>query len=97
MRMRLDFALVAASVLAASVAVSTLSFAQQQGTTSGPAVGTPVVPGTAAQKENSAGGAGSSGSTSVQQGAVGVGAPGATAKPGTEGGPSPAPGTTRRQ
>jgi hypothetical protein len=85
--------------LASTLAVAILStpivavpaFAQQQGTTSGPAVGTPVVPGTAAQKDTT-----SSGATSVQQGAVGVGAPGATAKPGTEGGPSPRPGTPRQ-
>ena len=86
---RFGSALVTAWILA--VAIAAPASAQQQGTTSGPAVGTPVVPGTAAQKESR-----SSSATSVQQGAVGVGAPGATAKPGTEAGPSPHPGTSHQ-
>jgi hypothetical protein len=83
--MRLDHLTLGAGVLAAFVAITSSAFAQQQGTTSGPAVGTPVVPGTAAQKENPA----TTGGSNVHSGAVGVGAPGATAKPGTEGGPAP--------
>ena len=90
MTVRLASALAATILWTAGAAVPVL--AQQQGTTSGPAVGTPVVPGTAAQKDNTT----SSGATSVQQGAVGVGAPGATAKPGTEAGPAPRAGTSRQ-
>jgi len=90
--MTIRIASVFAAVVLSTPMMTVPGFAQQQGTTSGPAVGTPVIPGTAAQKDNAT----NSGATSVQQGAVGVGAPGATAKPGTEGGPSPRPGTPRQ-
>jgi hypothetical protein len=90
--MRLDRAIVAGSALVTFLAICTPVRAQQQGVTSGPAVGTAVVPSTAAQKDNPANSAGNA----MQQGAVGVGAPGVPAKPGAEGGPSPGPGTGRR-
>ena len=75
-----------------------LALAQQQnGVTSGPAVGTPVVPSTTAQKQNPAVPAGSRQSDpGLQQGAAGGGAPGVAAKPGSEGGSSSAPGSGKR-
>ena len=90
--MRICSALIVASALIVSFAVGLPVQAQQQGTTSGPAVGTAVVPGTAAQKENPANPTGAA----IQQGAVGVGAPGVPSKPGAEGGPSPRPGSGTR-
>lgn len=89
---------VAGGVLIASLAFGASALAQQQGITSGPAVGTPVVPSTTAQKQNPAVTApgGQSNITGVQQGAVGVGAPGTVAKSGSEGGPSPGPGSGKR-
>src|SRR5918911_1701132 len=63
----------------------------QPGSTSGPAAGSPVQPSTAVQKQTP--GAAPQGMTGAQaqQGGVGAGAPGVTAKPGTEGGPAPKP------
>ena len=63
----------------------------QPGSTSGPAAGSPVQPSTAVQKQTP--GAAPQGMTGAQaqQGGVGAGAPGVTAKPGTEGGPAPRP------
>jgi hypothetical protein len=90
---------VAGSMLIAFLAFGASALAQQQqGITSGPAVGTPVVPSTTAQKQNPANAAsgGQSNGTGVQPGAVGVGAPGAVAKSGSEGGPSPGPGSGKR-
>ena len=90
---------VAGGVLIASLAFSASALAQQQnGVTSGPAVGTPVVPSTTAQKQGpgSTTSQGHSNVTGVQQGAVGVGAPGAVAKSGSESGPSPGPGSGKR-
>ncbi len=88
----------AGSVLIASLAFGAPVLAQQQnGITSGPAVGTPVVPSTTAQKQNPAGPASSGKSDAgLQQGAVGVGAPGVAAKSGSEGGSSPGPGSGKR-
>ena len=65
-----------------------------QGSTTGPAAGSNVEPSTATQKQNPAAQTttGSQGSGQATTGAVGAGAPGATAHPGTEGGPSPKPG-----
>jgi hypothetical protein len=58
----------------------------QPGSTSGPASGTSVVPSTAVQKQNPTGqGTGAE----AAQGAMGAGAPGASARPGTQGGPPP--------
>lgn len=62
----------------------------QQGVTSGPAVGTAVAPSTAVQKQDTSDSSAGSGVGGLKPGAVGVGAPGVTAKQGTEGGPSPA-------
>ncbi len=93
------FRYLAGGMLIASLAFGTSALAQQQsGVTSGPAVGTAVVPSTTAQKQNSANPAssGQSGTTGAQQGAAGVGAPGAAAKSGSEGGPSPGPGSGKR-
>ena len=89
---------VAGGMLVASLAFGASAVAQQQGVTSGPAVGTPVVPSTTAQKQNPADAAsdGQSKVTGVQQGAVGVGAPGTVAKSGSESGPSPGPGSGKR-
>lgn len=66
--------------------------AQTPGSTSGPAVGSPVAPSTAVQKENPANPAGADqAKEGVSPGAaVSAGAPGATAKEGTQGGPAPA-------
>ena len=61
----------------------------QPGATTGPATGTPVEPSTAVQKQSPSGTA-----ADAAQGAVGAGAPGVTASPGTQGGPPPASGTT---
>ena len=69
----------------ACLLASGVAFAQQAGSTSGPATGKNVEPSTATQKENSAK------SGSQDQGAsTAAGAPGAEAKPGTEGGGAPA-------
>ena len=86
------------AILIAVLAFGPPALAQQQnGVTSGPAVGTAVVPSTTAQKQNPAIPAGSGRSdTATQQGAAGVGAPGAAAKSGSEGGPSPGPGSGKR-
>lgn len=86
---RFDKAAITGGALMAFCAVCTPVHAQQQGVTSGPAVGTAVVPSTAAQKENPT----SSTGNTMQQGAVGVGAPGVPAKSGAEGGSSSGPGT----
>lgn len=85
-------------ILIASLAFGPPVLAQQQnGITSGPAVGTPVVPSTTAQKQNPATPANSGRSdAALQQGATGVGAPGVAAKPGSEGGSSSAPGSGKR-
>jgi len=78
------------SFLAAGIALAPAAWAQgtssgQPGTTSGPAAGTNVQPSTAAQKENDK----THGANSqMQGGSVAAGAPGATAKPGTEAGPA---------
>ena len=81
----------------ASFALSQPTLAQQQGVTSGPAVGTAVVPSTTAQKQDPAAAAsGQSGTVAAQQGAVAVGAPGVAAKPGSEGGSSPGPNSGKR-
>ncbi len=92
------FLYVMGGALMAFLAFSASAMAQQSGITSGPAVGTPVVPSTAAQKQNPANAAsdGQSNITGVQQGAAGVGAPGTVAKSGSEGGPSPGPGSGKR-
>ncbi len=88
----------AGGILIASLAFGPPALAQQQnGITSGPAVGTPVMPSTTAQKQNPAVPAGSGQSdTGLQQGAAGVGAPGVAAKSGSEGGSSPGPGSGKR-
>jgi hypothetical protein len=69
----------------------------QQGTTTGPATSSDVAPSTAIQKQNPAipphqpkAADDSTGSVSVG-GAVGAGAPGTPAEPGTQGGPAPKP------
>ena len=61
----------------------------QSGSTSGPASGTPVDPSAAVQKQNPA--AQGTGAEATH-GAVGAGAPGVSASPGTQGGPSPTAG-----
>jgi hypothetical protein len=67
----------------ACLLASEVAFAQQPGSTSGPAAGKNVEPSTAAQKNNSA--------ESQDRGAssTAAGAPGIEAKPGTEGGCAP--------
>jgi hypothetical protein len=70
----------------ACLLASGVAFAQQAGSTSGPAAGKNVEPSTAIQKENSAG----SGSQDQSAYPAAAGAPGAEAKPGTEGGRPPA-------
>lgn len=102
MTTRLHLARAAGGVLLASLAFGQPVLAQQnqqqRGSTTGPAVGTPVLPSTAVQKDNPAAtaGSGGSGAAAVQPGAVGVGAPGVAAKPGSEGGSSSAPGSGKR-
>lgn len=83
-------ALAAGGLLFGLLAAGPVAMAAEQGSTSGPAAGSPVKPGTAAQKENMAGQSGTSQSSGTQAagGAVGAGAPGVTAKPDTQGGPS---------
>ena len=63
-----------------------VAFAQQTGTTSGPAAGKNVEPSTATQKKNE------SDPQRLEGGPVGGGRPGVEAKPGTEGGAAPQPG-----
>lgn len=98
MTMRIHLAHVAGGMLIASFAFSQPALAQQQqGITSGPAVGTAVVPSTTAQKQNpTAAASGQPGTAAEQQGAAAVGAPGVAAKPGSEGGSSPGPGSGKR-
>ncbi len=96
MTIRIHLVYVAGGVLIASFALSQPTQAQQQGITSGPAVGAAVVPSTTAQKQNSAAASGQPDTAAVQQGAAAVGAPGVAAKPGSEGGSSSAPGSGKR-
>jgi hypothetical protein len=81
----------AGAVLTTSILLGTSAIAQQTtsgqpGVTSGPASGSAVEPSTAVQKQNPSTQA--AGAESAQ-GALGAGAPGASARPGTQGGPSP--------
>ena len=99
MTTRTYLAYVAGGMLIASLALSEPTLAQQQqGVTSGPAVGTAVVPSTTAQKQNpvAAAASGQPATAAMQQGAAGVGAPGVAAKSGSEGGSSPGPGSGKR-
>jgi hypothetical protein len=98
MTTRIHFSYVAGGMLIASLALSESVLAQQQGTTSGPAVGTAVVPSTTAQKQNpvAAAGSGQPAAAATQQGATAAGAPGVAAKSGSESGPSPGPGSGKR-
>lgn len=79
-------------IFVAGAAVTTLlslsSAAMAQGTTSGTAVGTPVQPSTATQKQDPNAPA-QNASEQAKEGAVAAGAPGVTAKSGTQGGPPP--------
>src|SRR3954470_11611732 len=82
-----------AGVASAALLAVTPVFAQQQGSTSGPAVGTTVAPNAAAEKQNpnqETGGV-------SPGGAVGAGSPGATARSGTQGGPPPDQSADRRR
>jgi len=92
------FLYITGGMLIASLAFGGSALAQQSGVTSGPAVGTAVVSSTTAQKQNSVNPAsqGKPDTGGAQQGAVGGGAPGTAAKSGSEGGPSPGPGTGKR-
>ncbi len=86
-------------MLIASLALGASALAQQKnGITSGPAVGTNVVPSTTAQKEDptKTTSQGQSSDPGLRQGAIGVGAPGVAAKAGSESGTSPGPGTGKR-
>ena len=76
-------------LLALVISFPSLAQQQQQSNTSGPAAGTNVQPSTAVQKENEQ--QRSQSGTTAQQpaGNVAGGAPGAEAKPGTEGGQPP--------
>lgn len=97
MMTKLHTVYIAGGILAACLAFGPPALAQQQGVTSGPAVGTAVVPSTTAQKQDPALPAGTGQSDpGLQRGAVGVGAPGVAAKSGSEGGPSPGPGSGKR-
>jgi len=63
------------------------------GNTSGPAAGSTVMPSTAVQKQNTMGATDKSHAqsprTQAEAGGMAAGAPGMTAKPGTEAGPAP--------
>ena len=76
----------AGAAVAALLALSPAAMAQ--GTTSGTAVGTPVAPSAATQKENP-NAPPQTASEQAKEGAMGAGAPGVTAKTGTQGGPPP--------
>lgn len=67
----------------ACLLASGVAFAQQPGSTSGPAAGKNVEPSTATQKKNSA-------EPQDRGASSAAGAPGVEAKPGTEGGRAPA-------
>ena len=94
MTMWLKAALVAGGALVALPTTYVPAWAQQQGITSGPAVGTAVVPSTTAQKQGQTGN--KQAGSAASQGAIGVGAPGVAAKSGAEGGSSPGPGSGKR-
>ncbi len=80
---------VAGAAVTALLALSPTVMAQgTQGTTSGTAVGTPVQPSTATQKQDPNAPA-QNASEQAKEGAVAAGAPGVTAKSGTQGGPPP--------
>jgi len=100
MSVRIQLGHIVGCMLIASFALSQPALAQQQqhGVTSGPAVGTAVVPSTTAQKQNPANAdpSGQPSTEAAQQGAAAVGAPGVPAKSGSEGGSSPSPGSGKR-
>ena len=73
---------------AATALLALSSAAMAQGTTSGPATGTPVAPSAATQKENPNAPPQTAGEQ-AKEGAMGAGAPGVTAKTGTQGGAPP--------
>jgi len=93
------------SCIAGAAATALLVFGSAvfaQGSTSGPATGTNVEPSTATQKQNAANppqagsqGAGQGSGGAATGGAVSAGAPGASAQPGTEGGPAPQRGASQ--
>ena len=66
----------------ALLCASGVAFAEQPGSTTGPAAGTNVEPSTAIQKENS-------GDSGVRGAPIAAGSPGVEAKPGSEGGKTP--------
>lgn len=67
------------------LAAGPIAIAAEQGTTSGPAAGSTVKPGTAVQKEKMTGQGGVS--TEAAQGGVAAGAPGVAGQPGNKNGP----------
>jgi hypothetical protein len=69
----------------ACLLASAVAFAQQAGSTSGPAAGTNVEPSIAIQKENS----GAMGAKDKGASSTAAGAPGVEAHPGSEGGRAP--------
>ena len=77
---------VAGAAATALLALSPAAIAQ--GTTSGTAVGTPVQPSAATQKQDP-NAPPQNASEQAKEGAMGAGAPGVTAKSGTQGGPPP--------
>jgi hypothetical protein len=94
--------LLRAAAVSTLLAVAPAAIAQQgtqsgqPGVTSGPAGGTNVEPSTAVQKQNPPGqttGATGAQGTEAAQGAMGAGAPGVSAKPGTQGGQTPEAGS----
>lgn len=70
----------------ASLFVGGVAFAQQSGTTTGPAAGKNVEPSTATQKKYK------TDEQRLEGGPAGGGSPGVEAKPGTESGAAPQPG-----
>ena len=72
--------LIATTLVAFGLAFAAPAFAQQAGTTSGPAAGRNVEPSTVTEKRYE------SGQERLKGGAVGGGKPGVESKPGTQGG-----------
>lgn len=75
-------ALAVGGLLAGLLAAAPIVMAAEQGSTSGPAAGSNVKPGTAVQKEDMGGA-----STSAGQSGVAAGAPGVAGQPGNKSGP----------
>lgn len=89
MAQRTTWIAAAAAILGIPLAIGSSFAADPKGVTSGPAAGTPVVPNTVGQKDAAGKSGSGNDSAALAHASTGVGAPGVTAKSGTESGPAP--------